>query len=109
MDVVILVLFRNGFYQNTYPGRNAYTPQEILGGIADNELLISEILVESGIERLSSARLPLSTTWTMIFLCSTAMTDNQHNPINGEIIRFSAKVIGKKSSNLLVLFSAYLF
>ena len=39
---------RNGFYQNTYPGRNAYTPQEIIGGISDTELLIPEILLESG-------------------------------------------------------------
>ena len=26
---------RTGFYQNTFPGRNAYTPQEILAGIPD--------------------------------------------------------------------------
>ena len=39
---------RNGFFQNTYPGRNAYTPQEIIGGISDTELLIPEILLESG-------------------------------------------------------------
>ena len=50
----MLVLFRNGFYQNTYPGRNAYTPQEIMGGIADKELLIPELLVQSGFERLSN-------------------------------------------------------
>ena len=36
---------RNGFYQNTYSGRNAYTPQQIVGGIPDEELLVSELLL----------------------------------------------------------------
>ena len=39
---------RNGFYQNTYPGRNAYTPQEITGGIQEEEVLIPEILSKVG-------------------------------------------------------------
>ncbi|KAF2356344.1 Sulfatase N-terminal [Trinorchestia longiramus] len=37
---------RNGFYSDNDLGRNAYTPQEIMGGIADDELLISELLKE---------------------------------------------------------------
>ena len=39
---------RTGFYQNTYPGRNAYTPQQIMGGIPNVELLIPEILATVG-------------------------------------------------------------
>ena len=39
---------RTGFYQNTYPGRNAYTPQEIVGGIPDSELLIPAVLSTVG-------------------------------------------------------------
>ena len=39
---------RTGFYQNTYPGRNAYTPQQIMGGIPDSELLIPEVLATVG-------------------------------------------------------------
>ena len=39
---------RNGFYQNTYTGRNAYTPQQIIGGIPENEVLVSELLVNNG-------------------------------------------------------------
>ena len=39
---------RNGFYQSTYPGRNAYTPQDIMGGIQDQELLIPELLGKVG-------------------------------------------------------------
>ena len=39
---------RNGFYQSTYPGRNAYTPQNIVGGIQDEEVLIPEILGKVG-------------------------------------------------------------
>ena len=39
---------RNGFYSDNYRGRNAYTPQNIVGGIRDSELLISEALKESG-------------------------------------------------------------
>ena len=39
---------RNGFYQSTYQGRNAYTPQNIVGGIQDDELLLPEVLREAG-------------------------------------------------------------
>ena len=39
---------RTGFYQNTYPGRNAYTPQQIMGGIPNAELLIPEVLATVG-------------------------------------------------------------
>ena len=39
---------RNGFYQTTYPGRNAYTPQEMVGGIPDTELLLPELLATAG-------------------------------------------------------------
>ena len=39
---------RNGFYQTSYPGRNAYTPQEIVGGIKEQEILIPEILATVG-------------------------------------------------------------
>ena len=57
---------RNGFYSNNSFGRNgstriltasafslsdpfpAYTPQEIVGGIPDNEILLSEVLKNGG-------------------------------------------------------------
>ncbi|XP_076040979.1 N-acetylgalactosamine-6-sulfatase-like [Oratosquilla oratoria] len=39
---------RNGFYSDTYPGRNAYTPQNIMGGIADSEVLLPELLAKRG-------------------------------------------------------------
>ena len=55
---------RTGFYQNTYPGRNAYTPQEIMGGIQvltlcvlqplddviieDSEVTLPEVLSTAG-------------------------------------------------------------
>ena len=39
---------RTGFYQNTFPGRNAYTPQEILAGIPDSEVLLPEVLASVG-------------------------------------------------------------
>ena len=39
---------RNGFYSDNYRGRNAYTPQNIMGGIRDSELLISEALKKAG-------------------------------------------------------------
>ena len=39
---------KNGFYQTTYPGRNAYTPQEMVGGIPDTELLLPEVLATAG-------------------------------------------------------------
>ncbi|KAL7639706.1 UNVERIFIED_CONTAM: hypothetical protein RMT77_010211 [Armadillidium vulgare] len=35
---------RNGFYQTNIDGRNSYTPQEIVGGIPDSEILLSELL-----------------------------------------------------------------
>lgn len=37
---------RNGFYTDNIHGRNSYTPQEIVGGISDWEVLLSEILAE---------------------------------------------------------------
>ena len=39
---------RNGFYSNNSFGRNAYTPQEIIGGIPDGEILLPEVLKKSG-------------------------------------------------------------
>ncbi|KAK8380454.1 hypothetical protein O3P69_016796 [Scylla paramamosain] len=37
---------RNGFYSNNTAGRNAYTPQNIVGGISDDEVLLPELLKE---------------------------------------------------------------
>ncbi|RWS27346.1 N-acetylgalactosamine-6-sulfatase-like protein [Leptotrombidium deliense] len=39
---------RNGFYTTNANGRNSYTPQEIVGGISDWEILLPEILAEHG-------------------------------------------------------------
>uniref|UniRef100_A0A0K8R3U0 Putative galactosamine n-acetyl-6-sulfate sulfatase n=1 Tax=Ixodes ricinus TaxID=34613 RepID=A0A0K8R3U0_IXORI len=39
---------RNGFYTTNNHSRNAYTPQEIVGGIPDEELLIPELLAPAG-------------------------------------------------------------
>ncbi|CAG0896191.1 unnamed protein product [Cyprideis torosa] len=39
---------RTGFFSDNAPGRNAYTPQEIVGGIPDSEVLLSEALKEYG-------------------------------------------------------------
>ncbi|KAA0203131.1 hypothetical protein HAZT_HAZT003262, partial [Hyalella azteca] len=39
---------RNGFYSDNDLGRNAYTPQDIVGGIADEETLLSELLQQAG-------------------------------------------------------------
>ncbi|XP_055861023.1 N-acetylgalactosamine-6-sulfatase-like isoform X1 [Biomphalaria glabrata] len=39
---------RNGFYTNNMPGRNAYTPQNIVGGIPDYEILLPELLQQNG-------------------------------------------------------------
>jgi len=39
---------RNGFYTDNMKMRNAYTPQEIVGGIKDGEKLMSESLKEAG-------------------------------------------------------------
>ncbi|XP_019510025.1 PREDICTED: N-acetylgalactosamine-6-sulfatase [Hipposideros armiger] len=39
---------RNGFYTTNGQARNAYTPQEIVGGIADTELLLPELLKGAG-------------------------------------------------------------
>lgn len=39
---------RNGFYTSSYHGHNGYTPQNIVGGIADSEILLPEILKEHG-------------------------------------------------------------
>nr|CAB3248234.1 N-acetylgalactosamine-6-sulfatase-like [Phallusia mammillata] len=39
---------RNGFYTSTYHGHNGYTPQDIVGGIADSEVLLPELLKEAG-------------------------------------------------------------
>lgn len=39
---------RNGFYTSNNHSRNAYTPQEIVGGIPDEELLIPELLAGAG-------------------------------------------------------------
>ncbi|RWS09708.1 N-acetylgalactosamine-6-sulfatase-like protein [Dinothrombium tinctorium] len=39
---------RNGFYTTNALGRNSYTPQEIVGGISDWEMLLPEILAQNG-------------------------------------------------------------
>ncbi|XP_029094510.1 N-acetylgalactosamine-6-sulfatase isoform X14 [Monodon monoceros] len=39
---------RSGFYTTNGHARNAYTPQEIVGGIPDSELLLPELLKEAG-------------------------------------------------------------
>ncbi|XP_066289333.1 N-acetylgalactosamine-6-sulfatase-like [Branchiostoma lanceolatum] len=39
---------RNGFYTTNDHARNGYTPQEIVGGIADSEVLVSELLAQAG-------------------------------------------------------------
>ncbi|XP_044126079.1 N-acetylgalactosamine-6-sulfatase [Bufo gargarizans] len=39
---------RNGFYTTNDHARNAYTPQEILGGIPDSEVLLPELLKKAG-------------------------------------------------------------
>lgn len=39
---------RNGFYTTNAHARNAYTPQEIMGGIPDSELLLPELLRTAG-------------------------------------------------------------
>jgi N-acetylgalactosamine-6-sulfatase len=39
---------RNGFYTTNALGRNAYTPQNIVGGIQDSELLLPELLQNAG-------------------------------------------------------------
>ncbi|CAM9487350.1 unnamed protein product [Lampetra fluviatilis] len=39
---------RNGFYTTNAHARNAYTPQQIVGGIPDSELLLPELLQNAG-------------------------------------------------------------
>uniref|UniRef100_A0A8C5PES4 N-acetylgalactosamine-6-sulfatase n=1 Tax=Leptobrachium leishanense TaxID=445787 RepID=A0A8C5PES4_9ANUR len=39
---------RNGFYTTNGHARNAYTPQEIVGGIPDSEILLPELLKKAG-------------------------------------------------------------
>lgn len=39
---------RNGFYTTNHKARNSYTPQEIVGGISTDEILISEVLAKTG-------------------------------------------------------------
>ncbi|XP_069981768.1 N-acetylgalactosamine-6-sulfatase [Penaeus vannamei] len=39
---------RNGFYSDNAPGRNAYTPQDIVGGISKDEILLPELLAPQG-------------------------------------------------------------
>ncbi|XP_063293312.1 N-acetylgalactosamine-6-sulfatase isoform X1 [Pelobates fuscus] len=39
---------RNGFYTTNAHARNAYTPQEIVGGIPDSEILLPELLKKAG-------------------------------------------------------------
>lgn len=39
---------RNGFYTTNAHARNAYTPQDIVGGIPDSEILLSELLQKGG-------------------------------------------------------------
>lgn len=39
---------RNGFYTTNAHARNAYTPQDIVGGIQDSEILLPELLKKAG-------------------------------------------------------------
>lgn len=39
---------RNGFYSTNGHARNGYTPQEIMGGISDYEILLPELLEKKG-------------------------------------------------------------
>lgn len=39
---------RNGFYTDNEHARNSYTPQQIVGGIPDSEVLLPELLSETG-------------------------------------------------------------
>ncbi|XP_078608896.1 N-acetylgalactosamine-6-sulfatase-like [Branchiostoma floridae x Branchiostoma japonicum] len=39
---------RNGFYTTNDHARNGYTPQQIVGGIPDSEVLVSELLAQAG-------------------------------------------------------------
>ncbi|KAK3085780.1 hypothetical protein FSP39_008613 [Pinctada imbricata] len=39
---------RNGFYSDNAHARNAYTPQDIVGGIPDEEILLPELLKKAG-------------------------------------------------------------
>ena len=39
---------RNGFYTNNAKMRNGYTPQNIVGGISDSEVLLPELLKQAG-------------------------------------------------------------
>ncbi|XP_038661909.1 N-acetylgalactosamine-6-sulfatase-like [Scyliorhinus canicula] len=39
---------RNGFYTTNAHARNAYTPQEIVGGIPSSEILLPELLRKAG-------------------------------------------------------------
>ncbi|XP_033754653.1 N-acetylgalactosamine-6-sulfatase-like [Pecten maximus] len=39
---------RNGFYSTNAHARNPYTPQDIVGGIPDSEILLPELLKKSG-------------------------------------------------------------
>ncbi|NXH22814.1 GALNS sulfatase, partial [Bucco capensis] len=39
---------RNGFYSTNARARNAYTPQDIVGGISDSEVLLPELLKKAG-------------------------------------------------------------
>ncbi|XP_020844811.1 N-acetylgalactosamine-6-sulfatase isoform X3 [Phascolarctos cinereus] len=39
---------RNGFYTTNGHARNAYTPQEVVGGIQDSEFLLPELLKKAG-------------------------------------------------------------
>ncbi|CAN7992405.1 unnamed protein product [Ixodes hexagonus] len=43
---------RNGFYTTNGHSRNAYTPQEIVGGIPDEEVLIPELLSSIGYQNM---------------------------------------------------------
>ena len=37
---------RNGFYTTNIKARNSYVPQEMVGGIADSEILLPELLAQ---------------------------------------------------------------
>lgn len=39
---------RNGFYTDNAHARNAYTPQNIMGGVQPEEILLPELLKKAG-------------------------------------------------------------